>query len=172
MTRYVALLRAVNVGGTGKLAMADLRAMCSEIGLTEVVTYIASGNVMFQSDLDAREVKAALEIRLSAYAGKAVPVMVRDADEIRAVLAENPFDDAPGNKVVVVFLDDAPAADALDQVERANGEMMALGVREIYVHYPDGQGVSKLKIPAAAAGTARNMNTVAKLVEMVGCTVS
>jgi uncharacterized protein (DUF1697 family) len=166
MTRYVGLLRAVNVGGTGKLTMADLRAMCAEIGLTDVATYIASGNVVFSSDLGADAVKAALGARLAEYAGKPVHVMVRTAGEIAEVLACNPFEGAPGNKVVTVFLDDAPAVDALDHAVHVKTEVMALGIREIYVHYVDGQGTSKLKIPAALVGTARNMNTVATLVEM------
>jgi uncharacterized protein (DUF1697 family) len=167
MTRYVGLLRAVNVGGTGKLPMADLRAMCTEIGLRDVATYIASGNVVFSSDLDAAAVKALIEARLTIYAGKLMPVMVRNAAEIAAVLTENPFVDAPGSRVVSVFLDAPPPADALSLARHAKDEEMALGAREIYVHYPQGQGVSKLKIPAAADGTARNMNTVAKLAEML-----
>ena len=168
MTRFVGLLRAVNVGGTGKLPMADLRAMCTQIGFADVETYIASGNVVFSTDLDAAAAKAALEAQLATYAGKAVPVMVRDAADMSAVLAENPFPNAPGNKTVAFFLDNAPASDALEFAQKVNGEEMALGRSEIYVHYVEGQGVSKLKIPAAAVGTARNMNTVAKLVAMAG----
>lgn len=83
MTGYAALLRVENVGGSRKLAMEDLRAMCSAISFTDIVTYIVSGNVMFWSDLNARDVKAALETRLTAHAGKAVPVMVRDVGKLR-----------------------------------------------------------------------------------------
>lgn len=83
MTGYAALLRVVNLGGTKKLAMADLRAMCSEIGFTDVVTYIVGGSALFWSDLDAGEVKARLETRLTAHAGKAVPVIVRDVGKLR-----------------------------------------------------------------------------------------
>lgn len=168
MPQYVALLRAVNVCGTGRLPMADLRAMCVEIGFTDVATYIASGNLVFSSDLDALAAKAALEKRLEVYADKAVPVMIRDAAQMSAVLAANPYPDAPGNKVMVVFCDDPVPRDAVADARRVNGEEMTLGTREIYIHYPQGQGASKLVIPAASAGTARNMNTVAKLVAMVG----
>ena len=76
MTGYVALLRAVNVGGTGKLPMADLREMCVALGFDGVRTYIASGNVVFSTGLSEAEVKKALEERLRAYAGKPVGVMV------------------------------------------------------------------------------------------------
>lgn len=85
---------------------------------------------------------------------------------MRKVAAANPFADQPGNKVVAIFLDEAPPNDALDQAKNVASERMALGKREIYVHYPDGQGPSKLQIPAASKGTARNMNTVAKLAEL------
>jgi len=72
----------------------------------------------------------------------------------------------PGNRCVAIFLDEPPAADALQRVTGQAREQLRLGLREIYGYYPDGQGESKLKIPAAKNGTARNMNTVAKLAEM------
>jgi len=166
MTVFVALLRAVNVGGTGKLPMRDLVAMCEQAGYRNVRTYIASGNAVFASGAREAAVKAKLEDALQAYAGKPVGVLVRTADELAAVLAANPFPDAPPNKVVAVFLDKAPDPGAADAVTGRKNEAVRPGTREIYVHYPDGQGPSKLKIPAAAQGTARNMNTVAKLVAM------
>lgn len=166
-TRYVALLRAVNVGGTGKLPMAELKAMAEALCFENVRTYIASGNLVFDSGLPEAEVKKALETRLAHYAGKPVGVVVRSAEEIRAVLAPNPFPEAPGNYSVAIFLDSPPPADALAHARHADGERMRLGRREIYVHYVNGQGRSKLVIPAAKAGTARNINTVARLAEMV-----
>lgn len=166
MTDHVALLRAVNVGGTGKLPMAELRALCEAEGFARVRTYIASGNVVFATDRDEAQVRAALERRLAAYAGRPVGVLVRTADEMAAVLAANPFPDAPPNRTVAIFLDAPPPADALDRVRHRTTEQLALGRREIYVAYGDGMGSSRLVIPAAAAGTARNMNTVAKLVAM------
>ncbi|MFT3889721.1 MAG: DUF1697 domain-containing protein [Arachnia sp.] len=166
MTAYVALLRAVNVGGTGKLPMAELKGMCTEIGFGNVRTYIASGNVVFTSELSEPEVKAALEARLREYAGKPVGVMVRTSAEMAAVLAANPFPDAAGNRTVAIFLDTAPPADALDAVRNQHDEVVRLGTREIYVSYGAAMGTSKLAIPAAAKGTARNMNTVAKLTAM------
>jgi len=83
-----------------------------------------------------------------------------------AVLAGNPFRDAPGNRVMAIFLDAPPPADALNAATGVQDEEMRLGRREIYVHYPSGIGRSKLKVPAAVQGTARNMNTVAKLTEL------
>ncbi|MGA9343204.1 MAG: DUF1697 domain-containing protein [Rhodanobacteraceae bacterium] len=166
MNRYVALLRAVNVGGTGKLPMTELRALCERCGFDNVRTYIASGNVVFDSASSARQVRAALETRLQAYVGKPVRVAIRTGAQLAAVLAGNPFPKAAPNRTVAIFLDKAPLATALNAVSGRNGEELALGKREIYVHYGDGMADSKLKIPAAKEGTARNMNTVAKLAQM------
>jgi uncharacterized protein (DUF1697 family) len=167
MTRYVALLRAVNVGGTGKLSMADLQAMCRDIAFDRVETYIASGNVVFDSELSPVKVKADLEARLLAFAGKSIVVVVRTATEMQAILKANPFPHAKPNYTLAVFLDQPPPPDALAHAIGLIDEEMRLGEREIYVHYGSGMARSKLKIPAARHGTARNMNTVAKLVEMV-----
>jgi uncharacterized protein (DUF1697 family) len=166
MTAYVALLRAVNVGGTGKLPMSELEAMCEALGFEGVRTYIASGNVVFASRKSEAAVKKALEARLEAYAGKAVGVMVRSAPEMQAVSKNNPFPKAPGNRTVAIFLDAAPPQDTLAAVRGRKDEEIGLGAREIYVHYGDGMGQSKLVIPAAKSGTARNMNTIATLAKM------
>lgn len=166
MTAYVALLRAVNVGGTGKLPMSELKAMCEEVGFAQVKTYIASGNVVFTSKASEAAVTTALDKRLRAYAGKPVGVLVRTAAEMAAVLQNNPFAKAAPNRTVAIFLDKAPSKDTLDGVTGRNDEEVALGKREIYVRYGQGMGTSKLKIKAAASGTARNMNTIGKLAEM------
>ena len=166
MNAYIALLRAVNVGGTGKLPMSELKSMCEALGFQSVLTYIASGNVVFQSAKTEAQVKAALESALAKYARKPVGVLVRTAGEMAAVLAANPFPQMPGNRTHAYFLDRLPAADALQTVSNRAREELQLGLREIYAYYPDGMGESKLKIPAAKNGTARNMNTVAKLAEI------
>jgi uncharacterized protein (DUF1697 family) len=166
MTKYIALLRAVNVGGTGKLPMADLKSICHDAGFARIETYIASGNVVFESNAAPSKVKSELEARLLEYAGKPLGVAVRTATEMWAVLKSNPFPDADPKYTYAIFLDRGPPHDALDHVAGQNQEKMGLGDREIFVHYPTGMGRSRLKIPAAKMGTARNMNTVAKLAEM------
>jgi uncharacterized protein (DUF1697 family) len=170
MPSYVALLRAVNVGGTGKLPMSELKAMCVALGFERVQTYIASGNVVFSARQAEAEVKVALEKRLEAYAGKSVGVIVRTAKEMAKVLKSNPFPDAAPNWTVAIFLDEPPPPDTLDQIRGRNNEEVRLGKREIYVSYGSGMGRSKLKIPAAADGTARNINTIAKLAELAAST--
>lgn len=166
MSTHIALLRAVNVGGTGKLPMAELRAMATRLGFDNPRTHIASGNLVFESTLSIDDSGAKLEAALATYAGKPVGVLMRTAEEMRAVCDDNPFPDAPGNRCVVLFLDAAPPDDLQATLKHQAGERVVAGRREIYTHYGKGMGRSKLVIPAAKAGTARNMNTVMKLVEM------
>jgi uncharacterized protein (DUF1697 family) len=163
---YIALLRAVNVGGTGILPMSVLMTICEKLGFSDVKTYIASGNVIFKSSESEVKVRAALEASLSKYAGKPLGVLVRTSAQLAEVLAGNPFPDALPNRTVAIFLAAKPSKNALDEVTGRNGEQLALGKREIYVSYGEGMGKSKLKIQAAKSGTARNINTVAKLVDI------
>ncbi len=169
MKTWIVLLRAVNVGGTGKLPMAELRAMCKDAGFRDVRTYIASGNVVLTGMSSERQVQSTLGAMLENYAGKPVGVLVRTGAEMAKVLAANPYPDAAPNRTVAIFLDTPPPDDAIDAAKGRGNEDIALGQREIYVHYGDGMAGSRLRIPAAQSGTARNMNTVAKLVAMAGC---
>ena len=146
--------------------MVELKAMCGGLGFTKVRTYIASGNVIFTARQSASTVKAALKARLLAYAGKPVGVAIRTPEELALVLKANPFHGGAPNRTVAIFLDDKPATDALDRVSGRTDEELRLGQREIYVAYGAGMGRSRLKIPAAANGTARNINTITKLVEL------
>ena len=166
MNAFIALLRAVNVGGTGKLPMSELQSMCERLGFTRVRTYIASGNVVFLSKLSEAKVKSALEKSLADYAGKPVDVLVRTAAEMAAVAKANPFPHYAPNATVAIFLDAPPPAYTVRLCTGRQDEEIRLGLREIYVHYGSGMGTSKLKIPAAKNGTARNINTIAKLAEM------
>jgi uncharacterized protein (DUF1697 family) len=98
--------------------------------------------------------------------GRPVGVVIRSVQELADVLAANPFATAAPQRTVAIFLDDVPPADTMAKAKGLGDEELRLGRREIYVHYPSGIGRSKLNIPAAAQGTARNMSTVAKLCEI------
>jgi uncharacterized protein (DUF1697 family) len=165
MTAYVALLRAVNVGKR-QLIMRELKAIGEELEFGSPKTFVASGNLLFTSDKSESELRSILERRIGEHMGADVSVMLRAAKEIAEVRRANPFPNEPGNKVYAIFLNDRPPADAIEQAKNVTDERMALGRREIYVAYPDGMGTSKMKLPAAAKGTARNMNTVARLAEL------
>ena len=167
MAIFVALLRAVNVGGTGMLPMKELSALCIKLGFKKVRTYIQSGNVVLESSLPEENVRAGLERVLTKRMGKKVDVMVRSASELRSILEANPFADAEPAKVAVVFLSHPAPKGMLDNLAAPGGEEVRLANREIYIHYPNGMGRSKLKLPSTCgAATARNINTVTKLVAL------
>ena len=165
MTAYVALLRGVNLVGKSTLRMAELQDIAGALGLGSPRTFIASGNLLFTSDQPEEKLRRMLEQQLQAHMGKDVRVMLRTADEMDAVVQANPFPEAPANQVQAFFMNEPPPADLIATVRnQADDERIATGVREVYVAYGErGIGRSRLRIPAAEAGTARNMNTVARL---------
>jgi uncharacterized protein (DUF1697 family) len=167
MTAYSALLRAVNVGGTGALPMAELKAMGEACGFSKVRTWIASGNLLFESELGEAEVKAAIEAKLAAYAGKTVEVFVRTGAELAAIVVANPFPDAHQSRHLIYFYDAPPEPDLITRCRDINGERLALGLRELHVDYGDGIRFTKLKIPGKTERTGRSINTVRKLAELL-----
>ena len=167
MTVHIALLRAVNVGGRGALAMQDLAALCTSLGLNRVRTYIQSGNVVFESKKDEAGLCRSLAAGLRTMTGQDIGVLVRTAAELEAVRDANPYPAADPARVAVVFLPATLPADAFLGVTTPGGEELRCIGRVLFIHYPDGIGRSKLRLPSgAAAGTARNMNTVTKLIAM------
>ncbi len=168
MTAYVALLRGVNLVGKSTLKMAELKAIADELKLQKARTYIASGNLLFVSGEPEEKLREMLEERMQAHMGKQVRVMLRTAKEMAGIVKANPFSDAAGNQVQAFFMNEKPPKDLLDTVRnKAHDERVAAGRREVFVAYGEkGIGRSRLRIPAAEAGTARNMNTVAKLAEL------
>ncbi|MGR9344066.1 DUF1697 domain-containing protein [Rhizobium leguminosarum] len=166
MTVFVALLRAANVGGTGSLPMAELKAICEGLGFSDVKTYIQSGNVLFRSDEAEKTVEERLDEALGKTMGKRPGVMVRSRKELDKLAADAPFPKAKPNFLLVYFLPEKPPGDTLEKMVAPDGEEAKLAGREIYVHYPNGSGRSKLKLPALKTGTSRNLNTVRKLAEM------
>jgi uncharacterized protein (DUF1697 family) len=166
MPVYVALLRAVNVGGTGKLPMARLLELCADAGFAGARTYIASGNVIFRCPDSERAAREALEARLHVYAGKPIGVIVRTAAEIAKLVTDNPFADKPTNRVMALFTDHSLPKHPLDGAAGNRNEEVRLGLRALYVFYPDGMARTRLRLPNERDGTARNMNTVAKLAQL------
>lgn len=169
MSKLVALVRAVNVGGTGKLPMDVLRDICERASFVNVRTYIQSGNVIFDADVSADVVKAELEARLENHVGKPVGVIVRNADQMRSVLERNPFSSSSPNRIAILFLDLAPAPDAVKTAKGQSDEEIVLGEREIFINYPSGMGRSRLKLADMDHGTTRNLNAVPRLAAMASC---
>lgn len=167
MTSFVAMLRAVNVAGTGKLPMTELKAIGEECGFTNVRTFIASGNLLFDSHLDETEVAQRVGDKVEAFFGKKVPVFVRSAAEIAAVLAGNPFPDDKPSRVMAHFIAETPTTAMLAEARDVSGERLAIGPRMIYVSYGEGIGNTRLNLPALRHGTARNLNSVARMAELL-----
>jgi uncharacterized protein (DUF1697 family) len=165
LTAYVALVRAVNVAGTGKLPKDGLKAMGEACGFERVRTFINSGNLLFTTDLAENTVKKRVEERLADHFGKPVPAFIRTARELAEAVAINPFGDDKPSRVMAHFID--PAQGMIDEARDVAGERLALGPRLIYVSYGEGIGKSRLKLPAVNQGTARNMNSVKRMADLL-----
>lgn len=171
MRRLAGLLRAVNVGGR-KVLMEDLRRVAAEAGFDAPSTLLASGNLLFGTELAPDEAGRRLEAAIVEKIGVATDVMVRDVDDLAAVMAQNPFarqaQDEP-NRLMAMFLSGEPqeALGVLDDACAA-GEAVRPGPGCLYIWYPAGAGTSKLtnvviERRLKVRGTARNWNTVGKL---------
>ena len=167
MTAYVAMIRAVNVSGTGKLPKEELKAIGEACGFQHCRTFINSGNLLFTSELAERAAKQRVEDRLAGYFGKPVPAFVRSAAEMADAAERNPFADDKPSRVMAHFIDGQPTKGMIDEARDVQGERMAVGPRLIYVSYGEGIGKTKLKLPAVKQGTARNMNSVAKIAALL-----
>lgn len=178
MTSHVAFLRAINVGGTGKIAMAELKALAEKIGLSEPRTLLQSGNLVFGSkSTSAAALEKLLEREVAARFGVKPDVMVRSAKELDAVIARNPFAKEARNdpaRLHVHFLKSPTSAAqvaALSAAVKGREAVKGAGA-EVFIYFPDGAGHSKLtgavvERHLGTRGTARNWNTVIKLSEML-----
>lgn len=163
MPVYVALLRAINVGGTGKLPMAELKSLCEGLGFADVSTFIQSGNVIFRDSGDQDAIAARLDAALAERLGKPPGVFLRTPGELDAIAKANPFPAMEPNRVLVSFFAEPVPEDALHGLVAPDGEEVVARGREIFIHYPIGSGRSRLKLPILKTGTSRNINTIVKL---------
>jgi len=177
-TRYIVLLRGINVGANRKVPMADLKILCAKLGLVNVHTYIQSGNIIFEltkpesfSDLEER-----LHLSISESFGFDIPVIVRIAEAMEKSIANNPFlkeKDVDIEKLHLTFLKETPAADLLEKIKELDfspDRFEIIGI-DVFVYCPNGYGRSKItndffekKLKVSA--TTRNWKTVMKLFEM------
>lgn len=165
MKANIALLRGINVGGHGKLPMTELKWLCENMGFKNVRTYIQSGNVIFESDLPEELLIKKLEQALLEKMQKQIPVIIRSVEEMEAVITSNPFPDAIPSQVGVMFFVDEVRKEVLENLVIPGREEVKISGREIYIHFPDGMGRSRLKLPIQNQGTVRNINTVSKLAQ-------
>ena len=173
--RAVALLRGINVGGKNILPMKALAEMFVAAGCKDVKTYIQSGNVVFRS-ADAMRAAAFVRERIAAQFGLKVPMVVRSAAEMDAVVKENPFLKAGVDEawLHVMFLADEPAAELVAKLDhgRSSPDEFEVGGREVYLHLPNGAAKTRLTnayfdTTLKTVGTQRNWRTVITLLEML-----
>jgi uncharacterized protein (DUF1697 family) len=177
MAAIISLLRAVNVTGYNKVKMDGLRELYESLGLRGAQTYIQSGNVVFKTDAkDLARLQKRIEDAIEKSYGFRTGVMLRTAAELKDIIRRNPFAKRSGiepNRLVVSFLTGEPAPESKQKIAqiKVGPEELVLDGRELYIYYGGGIGSSKLtpavieralKLP----GTARNWNTVTKLLEM------
>lgn len=170
---WVALLRGVNVGGAGKLPMAEFRDMLTRMGFDGVQTYIQSGNVVFNSDHAAPELEVMIRDGVQTRFGFAPATFVLAEAEFASSRTDHPFPDANPKFVHVVFLRETPKPDeAVLRALAMPGDGWHVGPRRFTLHTPGGFGTSKLaeKLPRLLPQpmTARNLRTIAELHRMAG----
>ena len=167
MRKYAALLRAVNVGGTGKLPMAELRKMCADAGFQNAKPLLASGNVVFETTLSKQDAHTALSVKLRDHFGTNIGLFILDGAQMRAVYDANPFSDHPPSQIGVLFVNDLPTQEDCRSAKGLKDEVMISDAGVLFIKFPSGMGKSKLAVPSANKGTMRNMNTVRKLSELL-----
>jgi len=176
MQVVIALIRGGNLAGHHQIKMEVLRALCESLGLCDPQTYIQSGNVVFSTkERDLPKLARRIEAAIEKKAGFRPDVILRTTDEIRDVISRNPFSkraEIEPAKLIVTFLADEPAAQVKEQVIGIKGHPEEIHVRgrEVYIYFPDGMGQSKLNPVLSRilknTGTARNWNTINKLLQM------
>jgi uncharacterized protein (DUF1697 family) len=175
MTTVISMLRGVNVGGHNQIKMDALRALYESLALKDPQTYVQSGNVVFRTEeRNLLRVGERIESAIERKFGFRPGVVLRTASELKEVIARNPFAKRRGldpSKLAVVFFNEAPTTAACNEVlgMRADDEEVHIAGREFYIYFPRGMGKSKLFAAIGRklkSGTARNWNTVTKLLGM------
>lgn len=180
MTTHLALLRGINVGGRSKVPMGELRSLVEHLGHENVRTYLQSGNVIFESRTsDPKKIAAELERTISKSFNLKVSVLMRSYPELERVVEGNPFptEGVKPTSLHVMFLAELPSRTAIKALDPNRSPPDEFGVKggEIYLSFPRGSGRSKLTIDYFEQGlgtraTARNWNTVTKVLELMART--
>lgn len=178
MPVYISLLRGINVGGNKKIRMAELKMLYESLGFTNVQTLLQSGNVVFETDTDFAQLAGQIEAGIVTTFGFESKIILRTCAQLRAVVEENPYTApqlAEPSKALVTFLAETPAAETIQTLmnDHQGPETLRVIGQEAFVFYPDGAGRSKLtnvfiEKRLKTAGTARNWNTIMKLLDVCG----
>lgn len=172
MTGYAAFLRGINVGKGNRVAMPRLRTMVEDLGYGEVATYINSGNLLFSATADQAEIRSALSGAITDTFGISIDVAVRSEDQLRDILAGNPYPDGDPSQVTVALLTGPPASTAAAKVAAiaTEHEAYTFAGDEIWVNYSQGLARSKLAVQFSkiigVSATVRNVRTLAHVVDL------
>jgi uncharacterized protein (DUF1697 family) len=171
MDRYAAFLRGINLGPSNKIAMPALRDLAERLGYTEVRTYINSGNLIFTAAGSDRQLSEAIHQGIRHDFGLDIDVAVRTGDQLRDVLAGNPYPDGDPSRVTVAFLVGPPPADVEQRLAAVADEPYVCADREVWVNYTRGQAGSRLAAQfsrvVGVSATVRNVRTLAKVVDLL-----
>jgi uncharacterized protein (DUF1697 family) len=178
MPAYIVMLRGINVSGHKTIKMEDLRALCDDLGFRNVETYVQSGNIIFQSQVEnPATISRRIGAKIIEFFGFEVSVMVRTSNEMRNVISNNPFLKENGidsSKLHVTFLSEIVQKTSLEKLAElsTSPDRFHPAPREIYVYCPSGYGRTKLsnvgiEKALSVAATTRNWKTTTKLLEMV-----
>ena len=172
MRKYIAFLRAINVGGTTIIKMADLRKMFESFGLENVQTYIQTGNVIFDSaETSASRLEEQIERQLEKASGKPIRVYVRTMKEVAALAKECPFEPGEGETVYVVILDKKPAKKNIDALiaRQSKADEFAIRGKTAFNQRRDRDtsifSNNFIEKVLGVSGTTRNLTTIKKLAE-------
>ena len=176
MGSYLSILRGINVSGQKMIKMTDLKSLYESLGFKNVITYIQSGNVVFESK-NNKNLASTIEQKIKEQFGFDVPVIIRTKDEMKVIVEQNPFlkdKKTELDKMHVTYLADIPTEEAVTNAmsyDYAPDRFVIKG-KEVYVYCPNGYGntkinntffENKLKVKA----TTRNWNTTNKLFEIL-----
>jgi uncharacterized protein (DUF1697 family) len=176
MNTYISMLRGINVSGQKKIRMAELKSLYESLSLTNVETYVQSGNVVFDSkEQDAIKLRDSIESQIETAFGFSVPVLIRTGDEFKRIIESHPFAGEEAVRVLVTFLYDRPENSKLEDLSHYKDKVdqFVIGEREIFLYCPGGYGKTKLsnafferKLDVIA--TTRNWKSVNALYQMAG----
>jgi len=174
--RYAALLRGINLGARNRIAMPDLQRIVAACGGTEVQTHLQSGNAVFRAAHDAVDLERDIAARIKDESGLDIPVLIRSADELRAIHDDCPFTGkaVDPKRLHVTFCDAPPDPELIDglSVPSSGKDRFAILGREVHLDCPDGYGRTKLQNAMwerklGVVATTRNWNTVTALCELL-----
>jgi uncharacterized protein (DUF1697 family) len=178
MAQYISFLRGVNMTGHNSMKMADLSSLFINLGYTDALTYIQSGNVIFSSEIitDEHEIALNIEKAILKKFSYVVPVMIRTAEELRKLYSVNPYlseEKFESSKIAVIFLHEKVTEGQINEVTGIDyppDKFKILG-REIFIFCPNGFGRTKLytnffEKKMGVIGTARNWKTVTTMLNL------